>query len=187
MTALSLRREQLKSSALSLGYQAQRAFVATMFEVLGRLLVAGAAADPVVQREIDGFPEGYTIGFAVFGDTLGLRVARRGRGFAIVADRSGRADLEIVFKHVAHAFALLSFQENSATAYANDRMVTHGDVGLSMCFMRCLDRVQAVMLPDPIASLALKSLPGIPLGERLNVAAKTVGGLVQGLFLRSAR
>jgi hypothetical protein len=187
MTALSLRREQLKSSTLSLAYQAQRAFVATMFEVLGRLLVAGAAADPVVQRELEGFPEGYTIGFAVYGDTLGLRVRRRGQRMELVADRSGRAELEIVFKHISHAFALLSFQESSATSFANDRMISHGDVGLSMRFMRCLDRVQAVMLPDPIAVLALKSLPGIPLGERLNVAAKTVGGLVQGLFSRSAR
>jgi len=174
MTALSERTAPLI-------YQAQRAFVATMFEVLGRLIVAGSAADPVVQRELDSFPEGYVIGFSVFGDTLSMRVARRGKQF-VPAPTGRKPDLEIVFKHVSHAFALLSFQESSAVSYANDRMMSLGDVGLSMVFMRCLDRVQAVMLPPPIAALALKSLPVIPLGERLKTTAKTVSGLVRGLI-----
>jgi hypothetical protein len=182
MTALSLRREALRTGPLL--YAAQRAFVATMFEVLGRLIVAGSE-DPVVQRELPGFPEGFTVGFSVYGDTLGFRVAKRGNQF-VQADRKGKADLELVFKHIAHAFALLSFQENSAVAFANDRFVSHGDIALSMRFMRCLDRIQAVMLPPPISTMALKSVPAIPIAERLSSISKTVGGLVRGLIPRSA-
>lgn len=177
MTALSLRREALRAGPLL--YSAQRAFVAGMFDVLGRLIVAGSAADPVVQRELLGFPEGYTIGFSVYGDTLGLRVAKRGGQFVTVP-RQGRADLELVFKHIAHAFALLSFQESSAVAYANDRFVSHGDIALSMRFMRCLDRNLAMILPPPISGMALKSIPTIPVAERVRTTARTVGG-----FLRS--
>jgi hypothetical protein len=136
----------------------------------------------VVQRELLGFPEGYTIGFAVLGEDLSLRVARVGDRFVPVEDKSGRPDLEIVFKHIAHAFVLLSFQESTPTAFANDRMVSHGDVGLSMRFTRCLDRVQGVMLPDPIAAMALKSLPHIPLGERLRLMTLIAGGLVQSFI-----
>jgi hypothetical protein len=174
-------------SAASLIYKSQRAYVAAMFEVLGRLLVAGSAVDPVVRQELTGFPEGYTIGFSVLGDTLGLRVSRRGDRFAPEPSRVGAPELEIVFKHVSHAFALLTFQESTPTAFANDRMVSHGDVGLSMRFLRCLDRVQGVMLPDPIAAMALKSLPNIPLGERLRLATRIAGGLVSSLnpFVRS--
>ncbi|MDB4988324.1 MAG: hypothetical protein JWN04_3502 [Myxococcaceae bacterium] len=168
-------------------YKSQRAYVAAMFEVLGRLLVAGSAVDPVIRDELLGFPEGYTIGFAVLGDTLALRVVRRGDQLLAEPSRVGKPDLEIVFKHVSHAFALLSFQESTPTAFANDRLISHGDVGLSMRFTRCLDRVQGIMLPDPIAALALKSLPNIPLGERLRLATRIAGGLLQSLnpFLRS--
>jgi hypothetical protein len=152
-----------------------------MFDVLGRLLVAGSAVDPEIRRELLGFPEGYSIGFAVLGDTLALRIARKGQRFVPEPSRAGRPDLEIVFKHVAHAFALLSFQESTPTAFANDRMLSHGDVALSMRFTRCLDRVQGIMLPDPIAALALKSLPRVPLAERLRLAAQITAGVVQGL------
>ncbi|HEX5660683.1 MAG TPA: hypothetical protein VFX59_26000 [Polyangiales bacterium] len=165
-------------------YSAQRAFVATMFEVLGRLIVAGSG-DPVVQGELPGFPEGYTIGFSVYGDTLGFRVARRGDRF-VPAERKGQADLELVFKHVSHAFALASFQESSAVAYANDRFVSHGDIALSMRFMRCMDRIQAVMLPPPISTMALKSVPVIPAAERIRSAAGTVRDLIRGLIPGSA-
>jgi hypothetical protein len=183
MTAASSRRDALRLGPAL--YAAERAFVAVMFDVLARLIEAGSAADPVVQRELTGFPEGYTIGFAVYGDTLGMRVAKRGRQF-VRTERSGRADLELVFKHVSHAFALVSFQESSAVAYAHDRFVSHGDIALSMRFMRCLDRTLAMILPPPISGMALKSVPTIPTAERVRTTAKTVGGLLRGLISRSA-
>jgi hypothetical protein len=185
MTASSSGVERGVSGA-ALVYKTQRAYVALMFDVLARLLVAGSAVDPVIRRELTGFPEGYTIGFAVLGEQLALRVARVGDRFVAVAERSGKPDLEIVFKHIALAFALLSFQESTPTAYANDRLVSHGDVGLSMRFTRCLDRVQGVMLPDPIAAMALKSLPHIPLGERLRLMTRITSGVVQS-FIPAAR
>jgi len=174
-------------SPSALVYKSQRAFVATMFEVLGRLIVAGSEADPYIQDEIRGFPEGYTIGFAVLGDTLGLRVKVQAGRF-VSTPNVGKPDLEIVFKHIAHAFSLLSFQESTPTAFANDRLVSHGDVALSMRFTRCLDRVQGVMLPDPVAALALKSLPKIPLAQRLRLATRITAGIVQSFnpFTRSA-
>jgi hypothetical protein len=86
MTASSSSAERgLRVAALV--YKTQRAYVAMMFDVLGRLLVAGSAADPVIQRELLGFPEGYTIGFAVLGEDLSLRVARVGTRFVQVADK----------------------------------------------------------------------------------------------------
>jgi hypothetical protein len=170
----------------ALVYKSQRAFVSAMFQLLGRLLVAGSAVDPAIARELVGFPEGYTIGFSVLGETLSLRLAHVGGRLVPVDERHGHAQLEIVFKHVAHAFALLSFQESTSTAFAHDRFVSHGDVGLSMRFMRCLDRVQGVVLPDPLAARALKSLPNIPPGERLRLVTRIAGALVRGFFPAAA-
>jgi hypothetical protein len=173
-------------------YRVQRAYVAAVFEVLERLIVAASAVDPVVREELAAFPEGCTIGFSILGDTLALRLRVHGgqlvpvRGPSGFSDGlSGRPDLEVVFKHVSHAFLLLSLQESSATAYARDRMVTHGDVALTMRFMRCADRVQGVMLPSPLAARALKALPPLPTATRLGLAARIAGGVAKRLVLRS--
>lgn len=174
------------SRASALRYQAQRAYVATMFAVLGRLLIAGAGADPEIQRELSTFPEGARIGFSIVGDANVLRLVwRAGRLHAAPAD-GAPLDVEIVFKHVAHAFALLSFQESTPVAYARDRMITHGDVGLTVRFVRCLTRVQAVMLPGAIAARALKSVPAQPVLPRLGLATRIASGVVRSLLSRTS-
>ena len=165
--------------------KAQRAYVALMFDVLGRLLAAASVADPVVRAELAGFPDGYTIGFAVLGDDLSMRIRRDGERFVVARPSQEPPDLQITFKHLTHAFALLSFQESTPRAYANNRMVTDGDIALSMRFVRCLDRVQGIILPDFVAARALKALPQVPAGERLKVALSITNRLVQSYF-RSA-
>lgn len=177
---------------VSAHYRAQRAYVAAVFALLERLIVAASTVDPVVREELAAFPEDTTIGFSILGETLALRL--RVRGGRLVPARepsgpsdgvSGRPDLEVVFKHLTHAFLLLSLQESSATAYARDRMITHGDVALTMRFMRCADRVQGVMLPGPLAARALKALPPLPIATRLGLAARIAGGVAKRLVLRS--
>ncbi|MET0344328.1 MAG: hypothetical protein ABW252_25170 [Polyangiales bacterium] len=172
--------------ASALRYQAQRAYVATMFAVLGRLLIAGAGADPEIRRELSAFPEGTRIGFSIVGDATVLRLVWRGDLLHVAPARADKPDVEIVFKHVAHAFALLSFQESTPIAYARDRMSTHGDVGLTVRFVRCLTRVQAVMLPGAIASRALKSVPAQPVLPRLGLATRIAGGVVRSLLSRTS-
>jgi hypothetical protein len=169
-----------------LSYKAQRAYVSLMLDVLGRLLAAGSLTDPVIQAELSGFPEGYSIAFSVLGERAGVRVARKGSRFVLQARDGTRPDLQIIFKHLTHAFALLSFRESTPRAFANGRLVTDGDVALTMRFVRCLDRVQAVILPDPIAARALKSLPQIAFGLRLKVAASMTSGLVFSYFRRTS-
>lgn len=172
------------AARLSAPYRAQRAYVRVMLALMERLLVASSAVDPVIRAELASFPEGCTIGFAILGETCTLRVRIRGGELVPAHDRDERPDLEVVFKHVAHAFALLSLGESSSTSYARDRMVTHGDVALTMRFMRCADRVQGVMLPPMLAARALKSVPDLPLGTRLGLRARVLGAVTKGLFSR---
>lgn len=178
--------EEAGAARLGLAHKSQRAYVALMFDVLGRLLAAGSKADPVIQRELTGFADGYSVEFAILGDPLTVRVVHRDGRLALDPRRDQRADLRIVFKHLSHAFALLSFRESTPRSFANSRMITDGDVALTMRFVRCLDRVQGVILPDPVAARALKSLPKIALRERLRLAAAIGGGVVQSYF-RSVR
>ena len=154
-------------------YGAQLALVRTMLPILGGLLEAGSEVDPVVQREIASLPADIVFGMTVFGTDAKIRLARRDGHFVQLDPATAPAPtLDIVFKHVGVAFLVVSFQESTATAFARGRLVVHGDTALAMRVTRCLDRMEAVTLPHPIAVRALKEVPRIPLGERLPLAAR---------------
>ncbi len=158
-------------------YRAQHAYVVGMFRLMGGLLQAASEGDPVVATEARGFPEGLVIGMSVLGDPARLRVRK-------VGDRLVResgdvpCDLEVVFKHISHAFGVLSFQESTPRAFANDRMITRGDIALAMRLTRCLDRMQAITLPKAIAERAIKQYPAIGMPEKMRLALATYGHLV---------
>lgn len=154
-------------------YDLQLAYVEAMLPVLGGLLAAGSEVDAYVKHEIDALPDDLIFGMTVFGTDAKLRLAKRG-GHLVQLDPTTAppATLDIVFKHVAIAFLVVSFQESTALAFARGRLVVHGDTGLAMKITRCLDRMEAVTLPGPIAARALRSVPHIPLAERVPLAAR---------------
>lgn len=154
-------------------YGAQRATVKLMLPLLGGLLQAGAEVDEVVRREIESLPNGLVFGMSVFGTDLALRMRVDGSRFVLLDAATSQAPtLDIVFKHLSAAFLVVSFQESTALAFARARMVVHGDTALAMRVTRCMDRMEAVTLPRPIAARALKAVPEIPLGEKLSLAAR---------------
>jgi hypothetical protein len=166
-------------------YAAQRAYVAALFDVMGRLLVAASECDPELEREIAGFRDGLVIGFSVLGSpNLRLRLGVRDKRFVRLPNATP-AELEIVFKHVSHAFLVLTFQEGTAQAYANERMITLGDTSLSLRFMRCLNRMEAATLPRFVVLRALKSAPDITAPEKRRLASTIFGRLARGLVSRS--
>lgn len=167
-----------KLSEGSASYAAQHAYVAAMLELSSRLLVAASHADPVVQRELSGMPDGIVIGFSVLGDRAAMRlVCREGRLSRL--PNSHPADLDIIFKHIKHAFTVLSFGETTPQAFAKQRFITQGDAALSMRFTRCLNRVQQVSLPKLVAERALGKLPPLALRDKLMVSAKLYARLLR--------
>nr|MCS5560079.1 hypothetical protein [Marinobacter nauticus] len=82
-------------------------------------------------------------------------------------------DLSIQFKHIAHAFLVLSFQEKTSVAFANDRMLVDGDVSYAVRMTRVLNRLESFILPRLIAERAVKEYPAtIKLPEKLISAAR---------------
>ena len=161
-------------------YAAQRAYVALMLDVIGRLLVAGGQCDEEIKRELAGFPDGLTIGFSVMGDSLAMRLRVRGGKLERLSGNL-KPDLEIIFKHISHAFMVFSFQESTPRAFANQRMITQGDPSLAMRFTRCLNRVQALALPRFVVQRALKAVPSISIGDRLSIGARLYLGVTRSL------
>ena len=161
---------------MKIGYGVQRVYVATLLGLLGELLEAASTTDPALRAELRGFPEGTVIGLSVLGGPTPLRVRKVGdRLVRLERDDPAVCDLELVFKHVTHAFLVLTFQEGTARAYARSRLVLHGDPALAMRFVRCLNRLEGVVLPRFVARRALKTLPRLPWTEKVAVAARVYG------------
>lgn len=166
----------------TLGYEAQKAYVSTMMKIVGGGLAAASRVDADVQRNLAAFPAGYQICMTVFpsGPNFFLRMQENGIADVINAP-IGKPDLTIRFKHMTHAFLVFSFQEGTAQAFANDRMVADGNVSHSIRLVRCLNRMETLILPKLIATRAVKRYDNVPFAEKLSKAIRIYGLVAKSL------
>lgn len=155
--------------------QARRLYVELMFQVMGRALQAVSEVDREVRQEARGLPEGFLFEMMVMPDGAKLIVEHVGEGrlryHGKLAPRP--VDVSIKFKHVTHAFLVLSFQEKTSVAFANDRMLVDGDVSYAVRMTRVLNRLESFILPKVVARRAVKEYPkNLHLPEKLISAAR---------------
>jgi hypothetical protein len=139
----------------------RRMYCAVLLFFVGRALQAASRVDAEIKREISALPDGFV---------FLLRVLPHGPGTA-VRKVSGRlkymwsmpdpavADVDIMLKHMAAAFLLLTFQEGTAVSFASDRMVVKGDLPQSMVIVRRLNILEVYLLPAFLARRAVKRYP----------------------------
>lgn len=183
-----------------LAYKTQHRYVGMMLDVVGRSLVMASQVDPVIQDEIRELPEQLIIMMSVFGTPLGFGIqvqsvlmddgshAKRLVWLGSLADMDqsdSHKVLKIYFKHLRFAYQILSFKESTATGFANNRMVVDGDVSLAVILVRCLNRLESVILPKILARKAIKAYPdalGLPqkLGHALKIYGKLLASYVFG-------
>lgn len=153
--------------------EAERLYVTLMMGVVGRGLVSTSHEDAVVRGELAYFPAGYTIQMMVVPNGPAFTTQVQGDGtLTLLPDFSGKPDLCIRFKHMSHAFLVLSFQEGTARAFANDRMYVDGEVSHAIRLVRCLSRMETLILPKLVAERAVKRYPALPMGEKINLASR---------------
>jgi hypothetical protein len=164
--------------------EAERLFVGLMMGVVGRGLVSASQTDPVVRKELSAFPAGYIFQMMVMpkGPAFTTRVQADGT-LKLLKDFQGKPDLCVRFKHMTHAFLVLSFQEGTARAFANDRLYVDGEVASAIRLVRCLSRMETMILPKLVAERAVKRYPVIDMGEKMNMAARIYGRVAVN-FLR---
>ncbi|WP_100640356.1 hypothetical protein [Marinobacter salexigens] len=158
-----------------LASQAKRLYVELMFQVMGRALQAVSEVDSEVQKEAQALPEGFLFEMMVMPDGSKLIVEYIGDGrFHYHGDSAPRpVDVSIKFKHLTHAFLVLSFQEKTSVAFANDRMLVDGDVSYAVRMTRVLNRLESFILPRIVAERAVKEYPAdLHLPEKLISAAQ---------------
>lgn len=166
----------------------QHAYVALMMDIIGRGLVMASQIDEEIKTEIQGFPVGFILSMKVYphGPQFVAQVLDDYK-LKLLSDFSGKPDLTITFKHMAHAFMVFSFQEGTARAFANDRMVADGEVSYAIRLVRCLNKMEALILPKLVATLAVKAYPeNLGLKEKITEAATIYLKVAQSYLKRSA-
>lgn len=151
----------------------QRIYVSIMMLIVGRALTAISRVDDEAIAEIKGLPADYLIQMVVVPSGPGFIIKSVGDGsFVMAAKDVSKPDLSIKFKHLSHAFSVLSFQEGTAEAFTKDRMIADGDLAASIRLVRILNRLEAIILPKFIAQRAVKRYP-----ENLGVKEKVIKAL----------
>jgi len=164
------------------------AYVKLMMDVIGRGLVMASQVDDEIQQEVSKFPVGFCLSMKVFphGPAFIAKVTAQ-RHLELVQAATQKPDLTITFKHLHHAFLVFSFQESTAQAFANDRMVADGDVSNAIRLVRCLNKMEALILPKLVAELAVKEYPQqLSLKEKLSGAANIYLKIAQSYLKGSA-
>ncbi|MBE0486470.1 hypothetical protein [Marinobacter sp.] len=154
---------------------ARRNYVELMFQVMGRALQAISEVDETTRKETRALPDGFLFEMQVMPNGPKLIVEHTGDGLLHYhSNGAPRAvDLSIQFKHITHAFLVLSFQEKTSVAFANDRMLVDGDVSLAVRMTRVLNRLESFILPKLVAQRAVKEYPAdLHLPEKLMSAAR---------------
>ncbi len=163
--------QQIKTLAMS---QSKRLYVTTMMQVVGRALQAISEQDEEIQKITSAFPDGFVFSMQVLPSGPGFALRKTLDNHLEFLDEipSEKPDLTIYIKHLEHAFRILSFQESTAQAFANDRMLVDGDISRAIRMTRALNRLEAYILPKLVAELAIKEYPPIPLPEKVLRGAK---------------
>lgn len=159
---------------------AQKAYVALMLDTIARALVSASQVDGELKDEISGFPADFIIQMIVLpnGSRFNLRV-QANKTLQRLDNFDGKPDLSIKFKHLSHAFLVFSFQESTSRAFANDRMIADGEVSYAIRLVRCLNKLEALILPKLVAELAVKRYPtSLSLGEKASKAAQIYANVV---------
>ena len=166
----------------------QQAYVKLMMDVIGRGLVMASQVDQEIKQEVAKFPANFILSMKVFpnGPAFIARVTEDHQ-LELLPELDGKPDLVITFKHLTHAFLVFSFQESTAQAFAHDRMIADGDLSYAIRLVRCLNKMEALILPKLLAELAVKQYPSeLNLKEKLSGAAHIYLKVAQSYFQRSA-
>nr|WP_282575835.1 hypothetical protein [Acinetobacter schindleri] len=159
-----------------------------MMDVIGRGLVMASQVDEEIKKEVAQFPANFSLSMKVFphGPAFIARVTEE-KQLELVKSMDTVPDLTITFKHLHHAFLVFSFQESTSQAFAHDRMIADGDISYAIRLVRCLNKMEALILPKMVAQLAVKEYPSnLSLKEKLTEASSIYLKIAQSYLKRSA-
>lgn len=173
------------SNPLSLPYswRMKHLYVRFMFAFIGHGLHKACTIDHVIKKEVASLPEDFTFSMEVMPQGPTLHMHKINNRLQISsANAQQKPTVVIQFKHLAHAFSSLSFQEGTAQAFARERMVVDGDIPASMKLVRCFERLEVLTLPQLIGKRIMRYYPAIALREKSAAASQIYLGVLIGFI-----
>ena len=157
---------------MSIKSKLQRAYVSLMMRIVGRGLAIASRVDSDTAYELKHLPAEMTVAMRVYPNGPCCLLQHTGTYLSYLGVRdSCDADMEIIFKHLQHAWLLYTFQEDTPTAFAHNRIVLDGEVHHATVFNRCLSRLMILILPRLLAKRAVKRYPVIALRDKFSLAS----------------
>jgi len=150
----------------------QRFYVKIMMMIVGRSLVGLSKVDKEIQNELEGFGSGYIIEMKVIPEKPSFKLIVTDDTTLKIDKSDQKPDLSVQFKHISHAFMVFAFIESTARSFANDRMIADGELSHAIRLVRCLNKMEAIILPKFIAKLAVKRYPKISFLEKTSKALR---------------
>lgn len=168
------------SQPISWLWRIKRLYVRFMLAFMGHALAKASQSDTIIHKVLKPLPNGFSFALRVIpaGPTLCMKKVN-GRLKPLPSTTTGQ-HLDIQFKHLEHAFIALSFQEGTSVAFARERMIVDGDIQASMRLIRCIERLEAMILPKLIALRVIRHYPSLTLGEKLTGACRIYLGVLSG-------
>ncbi len=164
----------------ALSEQFQKTYIRILLFFVGKGLQSASRLDGPVRREIQHFPDFYTIRMMVspHGPSLLLQKTANGRLRRSSGTKDGDGkELLIAIKNLPFAMRLFTFRESTALAFARNRMTVSGDLEKAIAFVRCLNVIESYLLPSFIARLAVKRLPKQSFTAKLTARIKIYAAL----------
>ncbi len=142
-----------------------------MMRIVGRGLAIASRVDSDIAYELKHLPAEMKIAMRVYPNGPCCLLQHTGSDLSYLGVHdSCEADMEIIFKHLQHAWLLYTFQEDTPTAFARNRIVLDGEVHHATVFNRCLSRLMILILPRLLAERAVKRYPVIALRDKFSLA-----------------
>jgi hypothetical protein len=135
----------------------KRLYIRILLMVLGKAIPTASRLSAAVRTESRSFPRGCRILLGVWPSGPDLRLVSDGEG-GLYRDTGPKseADLAIRLKSLEAAFRLFTFRESTAGSEAAGRLAAAGELPLLLSFIRIIDAVEIILLPKPLAKLAVK-------------------------------
>lgn len=148
----------------------------TVLFVLGRALQSLSRSDPLIQKDVSGWPEGFTLMMVIRPNGGSLAVSRQKGGRLVYRGAhfdEAHADVVIYIKDIESAFAMFTGRLGIDVAYARHCMCARGDLSNTVSVVRVLDITEAYLFPAFMARRLMKRLPPIPASRKHLLRLKT--------------
>lgn len=137
----------------------QTSIVRLVFLSLGHAFQTAYRLDTEVKKEIDAWPETVCIVMNVEPDGPCMTLVKRNGTFQYLGEKEiVNADVVIAIKNVEFIFRMMMGLMSMPRIIAENRQYVKGDLVLASSIIRCMNRVQALMIPV-ITGLYIKKVP----------------------------